>query len=81
MPEGCFDPRTLLGDRLGELDQRREPAAPRPLQPGIAQLMVAELVERLNAAGYPDISAAAHPVFENIDPNGTRLTELAREPG
>jgi DNA-binding MarR family transcriptional regulator len=43
--------------------------------------MVAELVERLNAAGYPDISAAAHPVFENIDPDGTRLTELAARTG
>jgi DNA-binding MarR family transcriptional regulator len=46
-----------------------------------AQLMVAELVERLNEAGYPDLSAAAHPVFENIDPGGTRLTELAARTG
>jgi DNA-binding MarR family transcriptional regulator len=46
-----------------------------------AQLMVAELVERLNAAGYEDISAAAHPVFENIDAEGTRLTELAARAG
>jgi DNA-binding MarR family transcriptional regulator len=46
-----------------------------------AQLMVAELVERLNAAGYGDISAAAHPVFESIDPDGTRLTELATRAG
>jgi DNA-binding MarR family transcriptional regulator len=42
-----------------------------------AQLMVAELVERLAAAGYPDVPAASHPVFENIDPDGTRLTLLA----
>jgi DNA-binding MarR family transcriptional regulator len=42
-----------------------------------AQLMVAELVERLAAAGYGDVPAAAHPVFENIDRDGTRLTELA----
>ena len=42
-----------------------------------AQLMVAELVERLAAAGYADVPAAAHPVFENIDREGTRLTELA----
>jgi DNA-binding MarR family transcriptional regulator len=46
-----------------------------------AQLMVAELVERLNEAGYGDISAAAHPVFESIDPDGTRLTELAARTG
>ena len=42
-----------------------------------AQLMVAELVDRLTAAGYPDVPAAAHPLFENLDPAGTRLTELA----
>lgn len=42
-----------------------------------AQLMVAELVERLEAAGYPDLPAAYHPVFENLDAAGTRLTELA----
>jgi DNA-binding MarR family transcriptional regulator len=42
-----------------------------------AQLMVAELIERLAAAGYPDLTAAMHPVFENIDRDGTRLTELA----
>jgi DNA-binding MarR family transcriptional regulator len=42
-----------------------------------SQLMVADLVERLAAAGYPDLPAAAHPVFESLDRDGTRLTELA----
>ena len=42
-----------------------------------SQLMVSELVERLAAAGYSDIPTAAHPVFENVDREGTRLTELA----
>jgi DNA-binding MarR family transcriptional regulator len=42
-----------------------------------AQLMVAELVERIDAAGYPDLPAATHPVFENLDRDGTRLTDLA----
>jgi DNA-binding MarR family transcriptional regulator len=42
-----------------------------------AQLMVAELVERLAAAGYPDLPPSTHPVFENLDREGTRLTELA----
>jgi DNA-binding MarR family transcriptional regulator len=42
-----------------------------------AHLMVAELVERLAAAGYPDLPAATHPVFENLDRDGTRLTDLA----
>src|SRR5688572_9981273 len=42
-----------------------------------SQLMVAELADRLAAAGYTDIPTAAHPVFENLDRDGTRLTELA----
>jgi len=42
-----------------------------------AQHMVSELVERLATAGYPDISGTHHPVFENIDLGGTRLTVLA----
>lgn len=46
-----------------------------------ARLMVEELSERLQAAGYPDTFAAHHPVFENIDPEGTRLTLLADRAG
>jgi DNA-binding MarR family transcriptional regulator len=46
-----------------------------------ARLMVDELVERLHAAGYGDQTAAHHPVFENIDPEGTRLTVLAARAG
>ena len=46
-----------------------------------ARLMVDELVERLHAAGYHDHTAAHHPVFENIDPDGTRLTVLAARAG
>jgi DNA-binding MarR family transcriptional regulator len=46
-----------------------------------ARLMVDELIEGLNAAGYPDQTAAHHPVFENIDPEGTRLTVLAARAG
>ncbi|HWU21827.1 MAG TPA: helix-turn-helix domain-containing protein, partial [Nocardioides sp.] len=43
--------------------------------------MVAELIARLEAAGYGDISAAQHLVFENLDPDGTRLTVLAGRAG
>jgi len=46
-----------------------------------AQLMVDELVRRLAAAGYDDLPAAYHPVFENIDRDGTRLTVLAARAG
>jgi DNA-binding MarR family transcriptional regulator len=46
-----------------------------------AALMVDELVERMDAAGYPNLSATYHPVFENIDRNGTRLTDLAARAG
>jgi DNA-binding MarR family transcriptional regulator len=42
-----------------------------------SQRMVDELIERLHAAGYADHTAAHHPIFENIDPQGTRLTVLA----
>lgn len=46
-----------------------------------SQLMVDELIERLRAAGFPESVAAQHPVFENIDPDGTRLTVLAARAG
>jgi DNA-binding MarR family transcriptional regulator len=39
--------------------------------------MLEELVSRLHAAGYPDIRPAHSQVMENIDRDGTRLTELA----
>ncbi len=43
--------------------------------------MVEEITERLEAAGYPDSPPRHHPVFENIDPEGTRLTVLAERAG
>ena len=42
-----------------------------------AHAIVQELVQRLAAAGYSDIRAADSRVFENLDPGGTRITELA----
>ena len=42
-----------------------------------AQLMVSELIERLEAAGYPNLSSTYHPVFENLDRGGTRTSVLA----
>jgi hypothetical protein len=42
------DPVALLGDRSGELDERRQPAAPRPRQPALQQplcLLGGELVD------------------------------------
>jgi DNA-binding MarR family transcriptional regulator len=47
----------------------------------ITQLIVEELVGRLQAAGFSDITAAHHPVFYNLDPDGTRLTVLAARAG
>jgi DNA-binding MarR family transcriptional regulator len=46
-----------------------------------SQQMVHELIERLHEAGYADHTAAHHPIFENIDPEGTRLTVLASRTG
>ena len=42
-----------------------------------ARLMVDELVRRLEADGYRGVPPAYHAVFENIDPEGTRLSDLA----
>jgi DNA-binding MarR family transcriptional regulator len=43
--------------------------------------MVEEITDRLEAAGFPDSPPSFHPVFENIDPDGTRLTVLAARTG
>jgi DNA-binding MarR family transcriptional regulator len=42
-----------------------------------AQQMVDELIARLNAAGHPGMRSAYSQVMENIDRDGTRVTELA----
>jgi DNA-binding MarR family transcriptional regulator len=47
----------------------------------ISREMVDELVTRLTAAGYGDVPAAQHPVLENLDPDGTRLTTLGARAG
>jgi DNA-binding MarR family transcriptional regulator len=46
-----------------------------------SRLMVEEITERMEADGYPDSPARHHPVFENIDPEGTRVTVLAVRAG
>src|SRR3712207_8652158 len=43
--------------------------------------MVDEITERMEAGGFPDSPSRHHPVFENIDPEGTRLTVLADRAG
>ena len=45
------------------------------------QRMDSELVARLEAAGYPNMSPAFNTLFENLDREGTRLTELAARAG
>ena len=42
-----------------------------------ARLMVDELIERLKADGHEGVHPSHHALYENIDPDGTRLTELA----
>jgi DNA-binding MarR family transcriptional regulator len=42
-----------------------------------ARLMVEELTRRLEADGYENVQPAYHAFFENVDPEGTRLTTLA----
>ncbi|AKU18716.1 hypothetical protein VV02_07085 [Luteipulveratus mongoliensis] len=43
--------------------------------------IVDELIEHLHGAGYADITTAHHPVFYNLDLEGTRLTTLAARAG
>jgi DNA-binding MarR family transcriptional regulator len=45
------------------------------------QSMVDEVTTRLEAAGFPDSPPSFHPIFENLDPGGTRLTTLAARTG
>jgi DNA-binding MarR family transcriptional regulator len=47
----------------------------------LSRAMIDELTERLAAAGFSGMTASYHPVFENIDPGGTRLTDLAARAG
>ena len=44
------------------------------------QLMVDEITVRLDGAGFPNCPPSFHPIFENLDPEGTRLTVLAGRP-
>jgi DNA-binding MarR family transcriptional regulator len=44
-------------------------------------LMVDEITERMEASGFPDSPPSFHPIFENLDPDGTRLTVLAARAG
>ena len=41
------------------------------------QRLSAELDQALSAAGFPDLRSAHAPVFMAIDPQGSRVTELA----
>ena len=44
-------------------------------------LMVNEITERMEASGFPDSPPSFHPIFENLDADGTRLTVLAARAG
>lgn len=45
------------------------------------RLMVDELVRRLDAAGYPGITASEHLIFECLPPAGARVTGIAARAG
>jgi len=42
-----------------------------------SHVMSVELIAHLTEAGYPHLRPAFSRVFENIDPQGTRMTDLA----
>ena len=46
-----------------------------------AALMIDDLIARLDAAGFAGLTPAHQAVFENLDPGGTRLTQLAARAG
>jgi DNA-binding MarR family transcriptional regulator len=46
-----------------------------------ARLMTDDLIARLDTAGFTGLTPAHQTVFENLDPGGTRLTELAARAG
>lgn len=76
---------------MADQSARTQPAAPAPIDERVAtlisllrrtnHLMVDEITERLEASGFPDSPPSFHPIFENIDPEGTRLTVLANRAG
>ena len=43
--------------------------------------MVEEITERMEADGFPNSPSRHHPLLENIDPEGTRVTVLAARAG
>jgi DNA-binding MarR family transcriptional regulator len=45
------------------------------------QLMVEEITTRLEAGGFPNCPTSFHPIFESLDPGGTRLTVIAHRAG
>ncbi len=67
--------RTVEGDRPAVADERPFTLFMAFRRTG--RLMVEELTRRLEADGYAGVQPAYHAFFENVDPQGTRLTELA----
>jgi hypothetical protein len=45
------------------------------------QSMVEEISTRMATEGFPNCPPSFHPIFENLDPDGTRLTVLAARTG
>ena len=74
-------PSAMPGKPAGSLETSTPVVTVIALMRRASRLMVEELVERLRAAGFDDMTAAHHPVFENLDRDGTRLTVLAARTG
>ena len=79
--EACTKSQPISRSRMSR--RAREPAGTERVITLISlvrrtgQLMVEEITTRLEAAGFPDSPPTFHPIFENLDPAGTRLTTLA----
>lgn len=68
---------------MSSVPTERAPRTDRP-DPNIAILLrepffafIEDLLRRLHAAGYADLRVAHLPVFQHLDPAGSRITDLA----
>lgn len=68
-------------DHAGHSDRAQRVVTLISLLRRTTHLMVDEITTRLEAAGFPNCPPRFHPVFENIDPDGTRPTVLAARAG
>lgn len=71
----------MAGGTIGEPEHAERTVTLIAILRQTTKLMVDEITTRLEAGGHVDLPPRFHPVFENIDADGTRLTTLATRAG